>query len=268
MELVSVVMPVWRAQEEIFKQAVQSILDQDYKNLELIVVEDPSEITQVESIKQFADERIRYFLNSERTGFARQINKAIELARGEILARMDADDVARSDRLRRQYDFLQENLEIDLVGSNLEVIDEQGASIGERIYPEQTELVAQEMCMRNAVAHPTIMMRRKVLGELGGYSQEFDTLADYDLWAKMIGAGKKFYNIQEPLLKYRMHQGATKSYFLKKQLQDTIYIKKKYFRQQSDWSNRAEVRYWAEQLLRLLPGKLIYWLFLKINIKK
>lgn len=266
-KLISVIMPVWNAPKIFFEKAVQSILNQDYKNFELIIVEDPSSNTQISAIKQFNDSRIKYFLNSNRTNFVEQLNKGVELAQGEVIARMDADDIAELNRLSRQLDFLISNPKISLVGSNLTIIDKNNKIIGTRKYPEKPSEIAKKMKISNVIAHPTIIFYKKDFQEIGGYKKEFGLLADYDLLCLLSLKNKKFYNLQEPLLKYRMHYAGSKNYELKKQLQDTIRIKQKYFRFKLGWTIFAEVRILAEFFLLLLPSKLVYKLFKATNIK-
>ena len=267
-ELVSVILPVYKPQLEYLKRAIQSILGQTYANFELIIIEDPSEFTGQEIIKSFNDERIKYVLNQERTNFASQINQGLNLARGNFIARMDADDLSRPERLEKQLSFLLAHQEISAVGSNLIVIDEQDKIIGQRIYPDDSVSIAKKMCMKNVMAHSAVMFKKNDILTVGGYQSEFGTLADYDLWARMILAGYKFYNLQEFLLQYRLHQGATKKYFLKNQLSDTLHIKQKYFRWKKDWNSSAKIRYWLEKILLFMPNKFIYWLFVKTNIVK
>jgi hypothetical protein len=179
---------------------------------------------------------------------------------------MDADDISEPSRLRIQRAFLQERPDISAVGSNLKIIDERGTCMGARAYPEFSEDIANKMRIRNVVAHPAVMFRKKDCLEVGGYSEEFDTISDYDLWIKMLLAGKKFYNIQQPLLSYRMHTGATKGYLLKKQLADTLRIKKKYFRLKKGWNFLCEMRFIGEFMLMALPSRWIYTLFITFLI--
>lgn len=266
-ELISVILPVYKPQAEFLTLAIQSILDQSYQNLELIIVEDKTELTNEQIIKNFSDSRLTYILNETRTNFARQINSGLRVAKGEFVARMDADDISEPDRLEKELNFLLSHPQISLVGCNLKIINEKNELIGSRIYPKDSLTITQQMRFKNCLAHPTVMLRKKDLLDLGSYNQEFDTLADYDLWARGILAGLKYYNLPDKLLKYRLHSGAYKSHSLKQQLKDTLNIKKKYFRFKDGWSILAEWRYQAEKILLFLPGKFIYWLFMKTTIK-
>lgn len=261
-------MPIFRTDDKYVRDAIKSILMQDDACLELIIIEDPSDRSAENVVGEFSDARIRYVLNSERTSFVQQITKGIELANGELIARMDADDISEPSRLRIQRAFLQERPDISVVGSNLKIIDDRGSCIGSRIYPEFHEDIANKMRVRNIMAHPAVMFRKMDCLEVGGYSEEFDTISDYDLWIRMLLAGKKFYNIQQLLLSYRMHTGATKGYLLKKQLADTLRIKKKYFRLKKRWDFVCEMRFISEFVLMALPSSWIYALFMTFYIGK
>ncbi|HPA25820.1 MAG TPA: glycosyltransferase [bacterium] len=267
MPLISVILPVYKPQKKFLTLAIQSILNQTYKNLELIIVEDKTELTNEQIIKNFSDSRIIYILNEARTDFARQINSGLKVAKGEFVARMDADDISEPNRLEKELNFLLSHPGISFVGSNLTIINEKNDLMGARFYPQNSLAIAKKMRLRNSLAHPTVMLRKRDLLDLGSYNQEFDTLADYDLWARGILAGLKYYNLPDKLLRYRLHSGAYKSHSLKQQLKDTLNIKKKYFRFKAGWSFLAEFRYWAEKILLFLPGEFIYWLFMKTNIK-
>jgi glycosyltransferase involved in cell wall biosynthesis len=267
-ELITVVMPVYRTPDHYVREAINSIVAQDYSHLELMIIEDPSDKIVADIIREFDDGRIIYVLNHNRTSFVRQINKGIELAKGNLIARMDADDISESNRLSIQHLFLHEHQDISAVGSNLSVINEHGVCIGYRSYPEGNENIANKMRIRNAIAHPAVMFRKKDYLEVGGYNDEFDTIADYDLWIRMLLTGKHFHNIQLPLLKYRLHAGATKGYLLKKQLTDTLRIKKKYFRWNRGWNISCEARFLFEHMLRALPSKWVYSLFVTVNVRK
>ncbi len=267
-KLISIIMPVWNTSPNYLKQAVKSILNQDYKNFELIIIEDPSENIQKNIINDFNDSRIKYFLNQTRTSFVEQLNKGIKLAQGEFIARMDADDISEPNRLSLQIKFLSENSDIFLVGSNLTIINKNNKIIGNRKYPENSKQINKKIKIRNIIAHPSIMFYKKDFQEIGCYKKDFNLLADYDLFSRLILKNKKLYNLQEPLLKYRIHSTGSKKYELKKQLKDTIKIKQKYFRFKKEWTVFAEIRLWLEFLLLLFPNKLIYYLFKCLYIKK
>jgi glycosyltransferase involved in cell wall biosynthesis len=124
--LVSVILPVYNA-ERYVKKAIESILMQDYSNIELILINDCSTDNSEHEIFKFQDERIRYVKNEKNLGLIKTLNKALLLCQGEFIARMDADDIAIQSRIRKQLQFLLENKDFVLVGSNYRVFgDKEG----------------------------------------------------------------------------------------------------------------------------------------------
>jgi glycosyltransferase involved in cell wall biosynthesis len=266
--IISVVMPVYNAEKDLAAQAIKSILEQDYKNLELIIVEDPSSKNITSTIASFNDPRIIYLLNPQRTSFAEQINRGIHLGKGAFIARMDADDMAEPCRLSLQYEFMKTHPEISVVGSNLKIMMNSEV-IGLRFYPETHEKIAHQMKLGSAVAHPSVIFRKKDVLEVGGFLPEFGVVADYDLWCRMLLAGKIFYNYQQPLIRYRIHAQASKMTSLKKTLGATLEIKKRYFKGKKDiWGVQASTRYNLERFLMFMPSRLIFKLFIAASIKR
>ena len=122
--LVSVIMPVYNA-EKYLKESIESILQQTYSNIELIIIDDGSKDNSIEIIKNYKDERVRsfYFANS---GCSKQRNYGLYKASGDIIALMDADDISEKTRLENQIDFLKSNQDIKILGTNCLVVDENG----------------------------------------------------------------------------------------------------------------------------------------------
>src|SRR5690349_17963634 len=120
---VSVVMPVYRPQAGYLAQAIDSVLAQTLADWELVIVEDPSDRPGRAVVEARRDPRIRYFLSTGRTSLPRQHNRAVAESRGHLVARFDADDVCEPDRLAEQARFLEEHPDVDVVASQLTIID-------------------------------------------------------------------------------------------------------------------------------------------------
>jgi len=133
---VSVIMPAYNA-EKYIGEAIESILNQTYKDFELIIVNDASTDSTGSIIKTYAekDERIVVLENEQNLNIAGSLNRAISAAKGEFLARMDADDIALPERLEIQSKAMQENPKVAVVGNDINLIDENGSVIGYRHYP-------------------------------------------------------------------------------------------------------------------------------------
>lgn len=261
-------MPVFRPNKMMLKLAIESLLAQDYQNYEIIIVEDPSDYVANDIIEKYKDERIKYVLNNKRTSLCDQLNKAIALSRGIYIARMDADDICRYDRLSTQAKYLDNNSEISLIGSCLKVIDENNKTLGYRVFPEKHIDIVQGFRTYCTIAHPSVMFRRNDVIELGCY-KESAPMEDWDLWCRMALSGKKLFNIQLPLLNYRVHSQAGKVTSLRKTLESGIELKKKYFKKMPGcWGIKERFRCFLERCLMYLPPKVVVALFLFLSMKK
>lgn len=260
-ELVSIILPALNPDPTFFRSALESLLNQSYRHIEIIIVEAPGELTGQKIVESFKDPRIRYILNPARTSLKDQLNQAIAASRGQFIARMDADDISAPDRIEKQLQFLNANKEVSLVGSCLEIIDEKCRSLGFRRLPETHENIVRGLRTYCTIAHPSIMFRKIDAVEMGCY-REGAPMEDWDLWCRMALSGKKFFNIQEPLLRYRVHDRAGKLTSLKKTLKTGIALKKRHFKSVPGcWGLKEELRCCLEQGLLFLPPKLVLKLF-------
>ncbi len=198
---VSVVMPAYNAAEHI-SESIQSILDQTLNNFELIIVDDSSTDSTAQIIEKFVDNRIRLIRNDRNEGVASSLNKGIAAAKGEFIARMDADDISVAHRLKLQVEFLRQHPSIALCGGSLKTF---GAKEELWECPTDPDRLACRMLFKCEVAHPTVIMRKNVLDKYGfRYSSEMDFAEDYDLWIRILAVAQ-IANLPETLLLYRVH---------------------------------------------------------------
>ncbi len=199
---ISVVMPVYN-EENYLSASIKSILNQTFNDFEFIIIEDGSTDDSAKIIKSFKDPRI-IFYQSDNKGMVHQFNFGISKSSASIIARMDADDIAEINRFEEQIKFLETHPKIDVVGSNVIFINENGRILCKKKYPENHHEIEFMMPIESAVCHPAVMIRRKVFERLGLYDEAFGYAADHKLFLDMISSGYRFYNIQESLLKYRV----------------------------------------------------------------
>jgi GT2 family glycosyltransferase len=206
---VSVLMPVWNA-ERFVAPAIESILSQTFTDFEFLIFDDGSTDRSVEIVSRYADRdsRIRLFPRPH-VGYTRWLNEGLSLARGEFVARMDADDIALPSRLERQVDHLRRAGDCVAVGSSVYLIDSDAAPICEHRYDPDHESIdgghiAGEF---NMILHPACTFRRSALLAVGGYREEFHTAEDYDLFLRLAEVGR-LANLPEILLHYRKHHGS------------------------------------------------------------
>ena len=208
--LVSVVMPIFNA-EQFVSQAIESILQQSYRQLELILVNDGSSDKTLAILKKYAyqDPRIKLISRANR-GLVFSLNEAIDHSNGEWIVRMDADDIAINSRIKEQLDQVS-RFNADICGSWTQYFGAGYPGIW-RSY-ESDRAIKVDMLFRCPLSHPTVMVRSNILKKYK-YSEKWDFAEDYDLWIRLALAGYKFTNVQKPLLKYRRHvnQISTKTY--------------------------------------------------------
>jgi GT2 family glycosyltransferase len=202
---VSVVLPIYNG-GPFLADAVNSILAQTFRDFELIAIDDGSRDTSGEILDRFAlaDSRVRA-LHQTNTGIIGALNRGLALARGEFIARMDADDVAQPERLARQAVFLDAHPNIAVVGSAVTLIDERGKRIRDVAYPVTPEAVAEFLEIGAPLAHPAVMMRRDAVLAVGGYREAYRHAEDYDLWLRMAER-YRMANLPDRLLLYRQHE--------------------------------------------------------------
>ena len=266
--LVSVIMPVYNG-EKYLEEAIESILNQTFKDFELIIVDDGSVDKTLKIIEKYPKNNasIRLIKNNKNIGRVFSLNKALQEARGLYIARMDADDISLPKRIEKQINFLEKNQDYVIVGSNIEIINDEGKKLGVRIYPQDDENIRKTLLFKSPFAHPVVMFRKKEVVELGGYSNEYSTVEDYDLWIRILNKGKG-YNLQEYLLKYRVHPNQEKNEKLKIQLNNTINLQKKYLFSKNCFSFFAIINWLALNILSFFPNFLILWLFKRLEFKK
>lgn len=255
---VSVLMPVLNPHPVYFPEAVRSILAQTLTDWELVIVEDPSPSSAAALLAPLADPRIRLITNGGKTGFASQLNQGLRECRSEWVARMDADDIAFPERLAKQLAFAEANPQVDVQGSQIELIDNDGVRFGHREYPRSAADILRQLPRANVLAHPTVLYRRTQVLHAGGYQFEFP-VEDYDLWTRLALSGAVFGNHPERLLAYRVTSGASKGERLKETLRLTIELKRRYWLGHMTFGDR--VRYFGERVLLQLPSAWIYKLF-------
>ena len=199
--LLSVVLPV-RNGEPFIREAIRSILDQSWTDLELIIVDNGSTDSTVAAAESFGDPRLRVIHELQRRGPS-VFNSGSKVARGRYVARMDADDVACEDRFEWQIRYLERHRDIGILGGQAIRIDANGETIGRTHVP--TDPVAFRLANRRAsrFVHPTFVFRREVLGELRGY-REFSPAEDYDLVLRALERGVRIGNLPDVVLKYRV----------------------------------------------------------------
>lgn len=177
---VSVLMSVYDGQRYL-KEAVESILSQSFRDFEFIIVNDGSTDRTLEILEHYGqkDGRIRIINNETNIGLTRSLNKAIGLAQGDYIARMDADDISEPERLQKQVELLKSDGRIGCVGCDVFVIDEEGRMIKTVVLPKSR--LSRRLRKRNCFVHGSLVFPRRVLQEEAGYNERMLFVQDYEL---------------------------------------------------------------------------------------
>lgn len=201
---VSVIMPT-RDCAPYVAEAVESILGQTFRDFEFIIIDDGSTDATVEIVSRYAnvDERIRLVKRPAR-GLVAALNEGLKLARTPLIARMDGDDVARADRLNKQYRRMLSAQDLVLLGGQANLVDARGRFKRILRVPVGSDAVAEALTRTCPFIHPSVMFRREVALAVGGYRELFRYAEDYDLWLRLSRVGR-LDNLDEPVLRFRQH---------------------------------------------------------------
>lgn len=200
---VSVLMSVWNGASTL-RASVESILGQTFAEFEFVIVDDGSgdETPDILSDLAAGDARVRLLCNRENLGLTPSLNRGLEVASGEYIARHDADDYSLPRRLAEQVAFLDRNPEVGVLGTEIDVIGEDGSIVGVSGVPEtHGEIVWRFATCRPSLAHPSVMIRRETIAAIGGYDPDFSVTQDYDLWSRLMGR-TRFANLPDVHVRY------------------------------------------------------------------
>ncbi|MFP5223898.1 MAG: glycosyltransferase family 2 protein [Acidobacteriota bacterium] len=193
--------------ELFFEEALASILNQSFGDFELLVVDDASEDSTPDMLDAVRDPRLRVVRNAQCLGVTRSLNVGLGLARGGLVARMDADDVSHPERLAMQVARMRARPEVAVLATTIEAMDRHGKPLP----PWREDLACLDhaaikamLPRENCVAHPSVMYRRDVVAQRG-YDPGLLVAQDYGLWLRLCSEGFIFDKLPEPLLRYRVH---------------------------------------------------------------
>lgn len=231
MEKISVLMCIYKEPKELIEKAIVSILNQTYKNLEIIViVDDPTNALGIEILNDIAnkDERVRIYINEHNMGLPKSLNRALGYASGNYIARMDADDISLPRRLELEIEFLKK-YNLDLVASGVIKIDIEENTLGEDRVCLSPKKIKSILKYTDILPHPTWLVKKELYNKLSGYREIF-SCEDYDFLLRARRSGAKFGIVPYLLLMYRINtDGISKNNTLRQTL-STHYLSNNYRR--------------------------------------
>jgi glycosyltransferase involved in cell wall biosynthesis len=202
---VSIIVPTFNELPEVLEASLGSLRTQTFPDFECIVIDESTDraiATYCQAICR-RDHRFRYHHPPSRIGLAASLNLGIQMAHAELIARFDADDICVNERLSMQIEFLKANPDVDVLGGSLEIIDNDGRPVASRKYPTRHQAIARLLQFTTPMAHPTVMFKKRLLEQFGGYDSGFRYCEDLDLWLRLLRRGARFANLSDVLVKYR-----------------------------------------------------------------
>lgn len=225
-ELISVIMSIYKEPIQWVVKALNSIMNQTYPNVELIVIIDnPDNVEAINYIKKLGANNLKWLVNDRNVGLVRSLNKALKMCSGKYIARMDADDYSYPNRLEREYFFIKKN-GFDIVGTAYEIF-EKDKIIDTRYNPRHSIISKRVLRYKNCIVHPSWLIKTEVYDDLDGYRQ-IDACEDYDFLVRAVLKGYKIGNINEVLFQYRNNENSISHIKYTKQVLTMQYISNAY----------------------------------------
>lgn len=245
---ISVIMSVYDGQSCLL-EAVESILNQTFKDFEFIIIDDGSTDRTPEILKEYArkDERIKIITNPKNIGLTKSLNQAIKEAKGKYIVRMDADDISLPERLEQQIEFMRKNPEAGLLGTTYYEMNLKGEIVGDKFFPTSNKKLKKVLIKYNPFFHASVMIRKEILDRIGLYNENIPKAQDYDLWFR-IAKDYKIANLPLPLMK-RRYGGEKTLRGENQQLKWAIRIRMKYIK-------KGHYPWWA--LLYMIRPFIVY----------
>lgn len=206
---ISVLMSVYKSEKSSYlDRALKSVWnDQTLKPNEIILVEDGplgEDLNEVvDRWKERLSDRLVLLCNETNLGLTKSLNKGLKYVRSEYIARMDSDDVSDPLRFERQFNYLQEHPEIDVLGGALQEFNDENSNLNVRHYPLSPEQCREYIVKASPLAHPTVMMRRRIFDEGITYNEQYRTSQDIALWFELLSKGYSIANIPEVTILFR-----------------------------------------------------------------
>jgi len=203
--LLSVVLTTYNERKDFFVLCINSVLEQTYSNFELIIVFEPTDYN-IGFIKELTknDARVIIIISDQNRGFVKSLNIGVKQSSGNFVARIDSDDFCEKERFQLQMDYLIKNKDIDVIGTNINLINDANEVVGKRYYKQSFLDIKKAFLLSTSIAHPTVILRKKCLLMYGLYDENFIYSEDLELWLRLIKNECKFANLDKCLVNYRV----------------------------------------------------------------
>jgi glycosyltransferase involved in cell wall biosynthesis len=204
---ISIVIPVFNVDTKVLRKSLESISNQTYLFYEVILIDDSTDIKCSKFCLEYcsSDKRFRYHKTDKRLGLPKSLNFGISISKYDIIARFDSDDICFLNRLELQINYLKSNNNVDVLGGAIQIINNLEEVKSIRSYPVGINKIRWKMQIDCPIAHPTVMFKKYLVSEYGGYNETFKYAEDIELWLRWLNNGVRFSNLAEPLIKYRQN---------------------------------------------------------------
>lgn len=221
--------------EAYLKEAIESILEQTFGNFEFIIINDNSTDKSLDIINSYTDKRIKLVTNEQNMGLTKSLNKGMGIASGKYIARMDADDISMPDRLQKQFDHMEKNSDVVVVGSMYKLIGDKNLT---SVISLTNDAIRLQLLTQNAIAHPVAFIRESIFDKYNlRYNESFTVAQDYELWSRIMEYGK-LENLPEVLLEYRRHNEQISSVQIEKQKEAVDAVRSAQLRKLIDFTDK------------------------------
>ncbi len=261
---ISIIMPIFNV-ERFIKEAIESILNQTFNDFEFIIINDGSTDNSFKIIKEYAkkDNRIIIINNSKNLGIIKSLNLGLKKAQGKYVARMDGDDISKPKRLEIQYNFLEKNKDIFLVGTGSEKINENSKIISIHNPIVSEKKIIKTLPKKNCFRHSSIMFRNE---KNIFYREKMHFVEDYDLYLLLLSKNKRLLNLPFYLLKYRIRENSIN---IEKAGKQVLFNQraKEFYKQRLKSTNDEYEYFNPKEILKINVNKSIDKLVLRSEIK-
>lgn len=259
----SVIIPSYNSANYI-KVAIESVIGQTFKDWELIIVDDCSSDDTIKIVKEFLkkDKRVKLSTSNKNIGPHKNMNRGLDLCKGEYIVKLDADDYMYSHRIEKQVNFLDENKDVGVLGGAIEVCDENLNFINTRKYPITDEKCKAKLFYYSPFAHPAVTFRKSVFEKCDKYDPNISMACDIDLWFR-LGLLTKLANLEDIIVKYRVHHNSISQKNIRKQELETLEVRRKAVQVYGYKMNTKEKIYNFLQYVSvyLIPSKIKFKVF-------
>lgn len=246
---ISVVLPVFNA-ERWLKEAIDSVLNQTFREFELLIYDDGSTDTSPQILKEYKDSRIKIHTLNQNKGLIYCLNQGLKDAEGEYIARMDADDVCHPMRFEKQLEYLEQNKEVGICGTQISILN----SDFKHRRPCSDDELRWRIFKGSPFAHPTVLIRTEVLRSNNlNYNRDAYVAEDFDLWWK-LAFHCKLANLNEELLNYRIHEAQESSAKSQVQINNHLSSLKVFIDTLELDSNRYSAKWISDMLSGEIPS--------------